>query len=271
VTAETFHTPIAFDLVAVGVGSLQGAMFAAGFRRIDLLGVAIIGIATGIGGGFLRDILLSTSPAAFSDNLYLIVAVGAAFIGMLLPRLLRRADPIITLLDAISLGMFAAIGATKALAFGLPVVPALFIGVVSGVGGGVVRDVILNIPIALMHVGSLYAFAALAGVSVMVALILVWNVPVFTAGIVCVVVTTLLRLLAVRFGWSLPEQRALSRLRLRKQKQVEAVIEEALHTGVLTVPITLPDLDTLANEAGSGRGDTPKHGRDDEDRGTRTT
>ncbi|MDI6022218.1 TRIC cation channel family protein [Leucobacter sp. UT-8R-CII-1-4] len=265
-TAETFHTPIAFDLVAVGVGSLQGAMYAAGFKRIDLLGVAIIGIATGIGGGFLRDILLNVSPAAFANNWYLVTAVGAAFVGMLLPRLLRRVDPVITLFDALSLGMFAAIGATKALALGLPVVPALFIGVISGVGGGVVRDVILNIPIALMHVGSLYAFAALAGVGVLATLILVFNVPVFIAGIACVVVTTLLRLLAVRFGWSLPEQRALSRLQLRKQKQVEAVIEEALHTGVLTVPITLPDLDSFAKENQAGDESSPKHGRHGESR-----
>ena len=66
VIAETFHTPLAIDLVAVGVGSLQGAMYAAGFKRIDLLGVAIIGIAVGIGGGFLRDILLNVPPAALS-------------------------------------------------------------------------------------------------------------------------------------------------------------------------------------------------------------
>lgn len=241
VIAETFQTPIVVDLVAVGVGSLQGAMYAAGFKRIDLLGVAIIGIAVGIGGGFLRDILLDTPPASFTNNLYLIVAVGAAFFGMLLPKLLRRVDPLITLLDALSVGMFGAIGTTKALAFGLPVAPALFIGVVSAVGGGVVRDVILNIPIALMHVGSLYAVAALVGVAVLSVLILVFSVPVVTAGIVCVIVTTLLRLFAVRFGWSLPEQRALSRLQLRRQRQVEAVIEEALHTGVLTVPIDLPE------------------------------
>ena len=259
VIAETFHTPLAIDLVAVGVGSLQGAMYAAGFKRIDLLGVAIIGIAVGIGGGFLRDILLNVSPAAFSNNLYLIVAIGAAFIGMLLPKLLRRVDPVITLLDALSVGMFAAIGTTKALALGLPVAPALFIGALSAVGGGVVRDVILNIPIALMHVGSLYAVAALVGAAVLSVLILVFNVPVMIAGVACVVVTTLLRLLAVRFGWSLPEQRALSRLKLRRQRQVEAAIEEALHTGLLTVPITLPGEDGVDRPQSE-----PRHGRDDD-------
>ncbi|MFT4231393.1 MAG: TRIC cation channel family protein [Leucobacter sp.] len=239
---ETFRTPLIADLVAVGVGSLQGALFAAGFKRIDLLGVAFIGVAVGVGGGFLRDILLGVTPAAFSNDLYLAVSIGAALIGMWLPRLFRRLDPLITLLDAIGIGMFGAIGTTKALATGLPVVPSLFIGVVSAVGGGALRDVMLNIPIAVMHVGSLYAVASLAGVSVLTVL-LACGVPVVIAGSVCVAVTTLVRLLAVRFGWSLPEQRSLSRIRLRRQRQVEQAVEEALQTGALTLPIDLPGFD----------------------------
>lgn len=233
--AETFVTPLWADLIAVGVGSLQGALFASGFKRMDLLGVAIVGIATGIGGGILRDVLLSTTPAAFSNNWYILTATIAAFAGMLLPRLFRRVDPVITSLDAVSIGMFGAIGATKALALGLPVVPALFIGTVSAVGGGVLRDVILNIPIALMHVGSFYAVASMAGILVMLGL-LHFAVPVLIAGIVCVAVTTVLRLLAIRFGWSLPEQRALSRIQLRRQRQVEAAIDEALQTGAIVLP-----------------------------------
>lgn len=237
---ESFQTPIAADLVAVGVGSLQGALFAAGFKRIDLLGVAIIGVVTGIGGGFLRDILLGVTPAAFSNNLYLIVAISAALVGMLLPRLFEQLDPVVSLLDALGIGMFGAIGVTKALAMGLPVVPAVFIGMVSAVGGGALRDVMLNIPIALMHVGSLYAVASLVGVTVLTVLVSL-GTEVVTAGIVCVVVTTVVRLLAVRFGWSLPEQRALSRVQRRKQQQVEEAIEEALQTGVITLPIDLID------------------------------
>lgn len=237
---ETFRIALPIDLIAAAVGSLQGAMFAAGFKRIDLLGVAMIGIFSGIGGGFLRDVLLGISPAAFSDNLYLIVGTLAAFAGMLLARLLEKVDPVITVFDAMSIGIFGALGTTKALAFGLPVVPSLFIGTVAAVGGGVLRDLMLNIPIALMHVGSLYAVASLAGVGTLVVL-LSFGVPVMTAGVVCVIVTAVLRLLAVRFGWSLPEQRTLSRIRLRRQRQVEQAVEEALATGAITLPISLPD------------------------------
>lgn len=242
---ETFQTPLAADLVAVAAGSLQGALFAAGFRRIDLLGVAFIGVATGIGGGLLRDILLGVTPAAFSNNTYLATAMGAALVGMLLPRLFRRLDPFISLLDALGIGMFGAIGTTKALAMGLPIVPALFIGVVSAVGGGALRDVMLNLPIAVMHVGSLYAVASLVGVSVLTGLLL-FDVDVMISGVICVVVTAVVRLLAVRFGWSLPEQRAISRIKLRRRRQVEQAVEEALQTGTLTLPIMLPEEDLRA-------------------------
>ena len=252
---ETFQTPLAADLVAVSAGSLQGALFAAGFKRIDLLGVMMTGVVVGIGGGFLRDILLGVMPAAFSNNAYLIATMGAALVGMLLPRFFRRLDPLVTALDAIGIGMFGAIGTTKALSMGLPVVPALFIGVVSAVGGGALRDVMLNMPIATMHVGSLYAAASLAGVSVLTVL-LFCDVPVMIAGLVCVVVTATVRLLAVRFGWSLPEQRALSRMNRRKQRQVEDVIEEVISTGVVTMPIVLPteaDLRARKNQRNEGK------------------
>ncbi|MGH1523192.1 trimeric intracellular cation channel family protein [Leifsonia sp. L25] len=213
-TSAAFTIPLWGDLVAVGVGSLQGAMFASGFRdrRLDLLGIAIIGVATGLGGGLLRDLLLNVTPVALQSNWYLPATVVAALLGMLLVRLFRRLDPIITFLDALTIGLFGAIGATKALALGLPEVPAVFVGVVSAVGGSILRDVLLNLPIALMHVGSLYAVAAGAGTIVLVVLVDL-KVPFAVAVLVCVIVTLVIRLLAVRFGWSLPEQRELGRLR----------------------------------------------------------
>ncbi|HPU03828.1 MAG TPA: TRIC cation channel family protein, partial [Rhodoglobus sp.] len=124
-----FVIPLWADLLAVGIGAAQGALFAAQFRdrRLDLLGVAIIGIATGFGGGILRDVLLSEVPAALSSNWYLIVATGAALLGMLLERLISRMGPLVNALDALTIGLFGAIGTTKALAMGLPVVPAIFV------------------------------------------------------------------------------------------------------------------------------------------------
>jgi uncharacterized membrane protein YeiH len=205
--------PLWADLLAIAVGGVQGAMFAAQFRdrRLDLLGVALIGIAAGTGGGLFRDILLNQVPVALRLNWYLMVAVGAALLGMLLERLFQRLGPVITGLDALTIGLFCAIGTTKALTLGLPEIPSIFVGVLSAVGGSILRDLLLNLPIALMHVGSLYAIAAVAGAGILVALVAL-GVPMFIAAVVCVAVTFGVRVLAVLFKWSLPEQRRLERM-----------------------------------------------------------
>lgn len=212
-TGAAFVIPLWADVLAVGIGALQGALFASQFRthRLDLLGVAVVGIATGFGGGILRDILLSDVPAAFASNWYVPVAVAAALLGMLLERVFSRLNATITALDALTIGLFGAIGTTKALALGLPEAPAIFVGVLSAVGGSILRDLLLNTPIAIMQVGSLYAVAAIVGTSSLVVLIAL-GVPVFLAAIVCVAVTFGVRILAVLFHWSLPEQRRLERI-----------------------------------------------------------
>lgn len=211
-TGALFTIPLWADLLAVGIGSLQGALFAAQFRdrRLDLLGVAIIGIATGFGGGIVRDVLLGQVPAALQSNWYLPVATGSAMIGMLLERLFHRLRHLITALDALTIGLFGAIGTTKALALGLPEIPAIFLGVVSAVGGSILRDVLLNVPIALMSVGSLYAVAALFG-SASLVLLVALGADILLAAVVCVVLTFTVRVLAVLFKWTLPEQVALRR------------------------------------------------------------
>jgi uncharacterized membrane protein YeiH len=205
-----FTIPFWVDLLAVGIGALQGALFAAGFRdrRLDLLGVAIIGIATGFGGGILRDILLGEIPTALRSNWYLPVAVAAALLGMLLERAFRRLGSLITILDAVTIGLFGAIGTTRALALGIPAVPAVFVGALSAVGGSILRDLLLNMPIALMQVGSLYAIAAVAGSTGLVLLVAA-DVNVTIAALVCVAITFGVRVLAVLFHWSLPEQRRI--------------------------------------------------------------
>jgi uncharacterized membrane protein YeiH len=208
------------DLLSIAIGSLQGAMFATQFRdrKLDLLGIAIIGVATGFGGGLLRDILLNTMPVALQSNWYLPVATIAALVGMLLARLISRLGTVITVLDALMLGMFGAIGTTKALSMGVSEVPAVFIGVVSAVGGSILRDMLLNLPIALMHVGSLYAIAAVVGSTSLVVLVAM-GVNVLVAAGVCVIVTFVVRELAVLLNWSLPEQRTIDRLpRLRRPR-----------------------------------------------------
>ncbi|HEU5222999.1 MAG TPA: TRIC cation channel family protein [Candidatus Lumbricidophila sp.] len=202
--------PLWVDLAAVGLAAVQGAMFAARLkeRKIDLLGVALIGIIVGLGGGLVRDVLLNQLPAALASNWYLLTTSVAALAGMALLRVVAKLGPLIIALDAVALGLFAATGTAKALEYGLPTVPTILVGLITAVGGGILRDVTLSVPVAVMHVGSLYAIAATAGSGLLIALVAL-GVDLFVAAAACVLVTTVIRLAAVRFGWSLPEQRAL--------------------------------------------------------------
>ncbi|MCR2785578.1 MULTISPECIES: TRIC cation channel family protein [unclassified Microbacterium] len=209
---SSFVIPLWADLLAVGLGGVQGALFASGFtgRRLDFLGVAIIGIVMGMGGGLIRDLLLNATLATLESNWYLLTAVAASLVGMLLAGIFQRLNKLIIGLDAVAIGLFGAFGTSKALAVGLPFVPAVFVGVCSAVGGGILRDVIMGLPVAIMHVGSLYAVAALVGCAVL-ATLGAFGTPLAAAAITGVVVTTVIRLLAVIFDISLPEQRRLHR------------------------------------------------------------
>ena len=208
-----FVIPLWADLTAVGLGGIQGALFASGFRgdrRLDLLGVAIIGIVMGMGGGLIRDLLLNVAPSTLQSNWYLLTATFAALVGMLLAGLFQRLNTVIVVLDAVVIGMFGAFGTSKALALGLPLVPAVFVGVCAAVGGGILRDMIMGLPVAIMHVGSLYAVAAGAG-CVVLAVASALGLALVPAAVIGIVVTTVIRILAVLFDVSLPEQRALHR------------------------------------------------------------
>lgn len=205
--------PLWADLTAVALGGVQGALFASGFqgqRRLDLLGVGIIGIVVGMGGGLIRDLLLNTTLTTLQSNWYLLTATIAALVGMLLAGVFQRLNGLIVGLDALVIGLFGAFGTSKALAFGIPIVPAVFIGVCAAVGGGILRDVIMGVPVAIMHVGSLYAVAA-AGGCLVLAVGHAFGLNLVVAAIVGVIVTFVIRLLAVIFDVSLPEQRRLYR------------------------------------------------------------
>ncbi len=223
----TFVIPLWADLLGVGLGGLQGALFASGFRgqrRLDFLGVAIIGIMVGMGGGLIRDLLLNVLPASLQSNWYLLTATGAALVGMLLAGLFQRLNAAIIALDAVVIGLFGAFGTSKALTLGLPVVPAVFVGVCAAVGGGVLRDILVGLPVAIMHVGSLYAVAAGGGCVVLAVLQELGAAPLIAA-IAGVAVTTLVRLLAVIFDLSLPEQRMLYRRRVAVETSAIPIVK----------------------------------------------
>lgn len=227
VNEPLFLIPLWADLLGVGLGGVQGAMFASGFqgqRRLDLLGVAIIGIMIGMGGGLIRDLLLGQPPATLQSNWYLVTAAGASLVGMLLAGVLNRVNTLIVVLDALVIGMFGAFGTSKAIALGVPAVPAVFIGVCAAVGGGMLRDVLMGLPVAIMHVGSLYAVAAAAGCTFLVighGL----GLGIVPAAIVCIALTAVIRVLSVAFDVSLPEQRRLYRRRVAAETGTIPIIK----------------------------------------------
>lgn len=216
----TFQVALWVELLAAGLGGLQGALFAADarHRRIDVLGVLVIGLVVALGGSLLRDIVLDQPPVVIWMNLYVVVAGVAALFGMLIQALITRVIWLITVLDAVVMGLFGAIGATKALSLGVGDVGALVVGVIGAIGGGMLRDIVLNVPVSFLQVGTLYAVAAGSGVGTLVVL-LEFGTPVPLAALICIAVTTAVRLAAVAFGWTFPEQRALPLPRIRTRRQ----------------------------------------------------
>ncbi|WP_378148338.1 trimeric intracellular cation channel family protein [Cnuibacter sp. UC19_7] len=205
-----FGIPLWAELVAAGLGGLQGALFAAGFRerRIDVLGVVAIGIAVALGGSLLRDLILNQPPVVVWSSWYLLVAGLAALVGMTAGPLVKRAGWVVIMLDALVIGIFGVIATTKALSLGVGAIGALLVGIIGAVGGSLVRDLLLGLPVSFLQVGSLFAAAAGAGAAVLILLVTL-GVSVPVAGVIGVAVTALLRLAAVRFDWRFPEQRAL--------------------------------------------------------------
>ncbi|WP_121058783.1 trimeric intracellular cation channel family protein [Microbacterium telephonicum] len=225
-TEPIFVIPLWADLLAVALGGIQGALFASGFRgqrRLDFLGVALIGIMIGMGGGLIRDLLLNTTPVTLQTNWYLLTATGASLFGMLLAGMFERLSKLIIGLDALVIGLFGAFGTSKALALGLPLVPAVFVGVCAAAGGGVLRDVLMGLPVAIMHVGSLYAVAAGGGAFVL-AVSQTLGLDAVWAAVIGVAVTTVIRVLAVVFDISLPEQRALYRRKVAVETSAIPII-----------------------------------------------
>jgi len=194
---------LVLDLLGTFVFALSGA--AAGVKhRLDLFGVLVLSYAAGNAGGITRDLLIgAVPPAAISDWRYLGVSLLAGIVTFWRPSIIDRLRSPVLLFDAAGLGLFAVAGTQKALAFGLTPVMAALLGMLTGIGGGMTRDVLLaEIPTVLR--ADLYAVAALAGAAVVVigaALRLPSTTAVTIAG---AVLCFGLRFIAIRRGWHLP-------------------------------------------------------------------
>jgi uncharacterized membrane protein YeiH len=198
------RVPLLYELTAAFIGGLSGATHA-DERRMDISGIAVLAVVNALGGGILRDVLLqSHGIAAFRNWRLLAVALAAALVGFFFSSLYKKMKRPFLYLDALSLGLFAVVGADKALSAGLNVVPAVLLGVVTSVGGGMIRDVLCNETPQIMRPGTLSASAAVLGSSLYIFLVTWANIVKPVALIVAATVTLTLRVIAVKRGWQAP-------------------------------------------------------------------
>lgn len=191
------------DLAGTFVFALAGAT-AAARRQLDIFGVLVLAFAAACAGGIVRDVLIgATPPAAITDWRFLAASVLAGVIAFKWHAAIERMANPVRMFDAAGLALFAVAGTQKALAYELNPVMAALLGMLTGIGGGVVRDVLLaQIPLVLR--AELYAVAALGGATVVV-LGDQFGVPPVPAALGGAAFCFVLRVLAIKRGWQLPK------------------------------------------------------------------
>ena len=199
---DVFPVGLWLDLLGTFVFGLSGAMLAVR-RQLDAFGVTVLAVAAALSGGMLRDVLLGgTPPAALEDGRYLAAAIGAAACVFFGHRVIARLNKPVMVLDALGLGLFAVSGCHKALLVGLDPVPAIILGVLTAVGGGAVRDILVaEVPRVLRE--EVYALAALVGAVVVVAGAAL-QIPGPLAAGVGAIAAALIRIVSVWRGWRAP-------------------------------------------------------------------
>lgn len=193
----------ALDVLGIFVFAISGGLVAVR-NQLDLVGVVVLAMATGLGGGVIRDVLIgAVPPPALVEWHYLVVPLVGGLLTFAWHPAFGRLERVINVFDAFGLGLFCAAGALKAHEYGLGPVPSAALGMITGVGGGIIRDVLAGrVPVVLRH-GELYATPALAGAAVAaVGVELGVASSVMTAP--AVAVATGWRLLALRRGWTAP-------------------------------------------------------------------
>ena len=192
----------ALDLLGVAVFAVSGAL-AAGRTGLDLLGVIVIASLTAVGGGTLRDLLLNRHPIFWiADPVYLVVICAAALLTVLCVHVVPESGDALLVADALGLALFAMSGAQIAEAAGLSPIIVVLMGTMTGVAGGVLRDVLTGvIPLILRR--DIYATAAIAGIALYLLLQALGTKRAWAFGMGIVVVASL-RLLAILWSWQLP-------------------------------------------------------------------
>ena len=191
------------DLFGTMAFAVTGA-FKAIEHKADIVGVIILATITGVAGGTIRDVIFSDSlPNSILDPAYVGITVASAIVVFLLFSRLKKHWNLFLKFEAIGLGVFTIIGATFAYSvFGLNFLAIVSAGILTAVGGGILRDVFVN-QVPIVFVKELYASASFIGVIVFY-LILVADGDLYIATIAGIIITTGLRMVAMKYNWNLP-------------------------------------------------------------------
>lgn len=233
--------PLPISLTAVFLGGLSGAIFAVQ-RKFAVTGVLAIAIATGLGGGIIRDLLLGHTPVALTDPTYLPLVVLAAFVGFFFASLVHRGQLLMDILDPIWMGLFAVIGAQQTLNApeDLGSFAAVLVGCISAFGGAVLRDLLAGETPQLVLPGPINYLAALLGAVLYVGLVEWAHVDNVVSEWVTIAIVFGVRMLALRYGIRAPEpvdvprhlsQRVLSSHRRRRRRRQDPAAHRTSSAG----------------------------------------
>lgn len=192
--------PFWLELAAALTGGLSGAMSAVR-ARYDMFGVVCIALTAGLAGGVMRDLLLQNYGIyAFQKPELLLACAAAGVVVFFFGKLATYLDPVVDLLDNLSVGLWAVLSVGKGLSAGLGIVPSVVIGTVAAVGGGILRDVFMNREPEAFQAGALYGSAALMG-SIVYALMKQNHILEQWAAFACVGLVLILRYASLSLGW----------------------------------------------------------------------
>lgn len=189
-------------LIAVVVSSASGVL-KAGFKKFDLFGVVIIAVATGLGGGSLRDMLLDRDVFWIRDQVFFIASLGSAFAMFLTARLMVISPKFFLIPDAAGLATFGIAGTLVSLMVGAPWLIASFMGVMTGTMGGIFRDVLSNETPVVFH-SPLYATVSWLGSLFFIGLLYL-QIDATLAAIIAGCTIFIARILAIRYDLTLPK------------------------------------------------------------------
>ncbi|MFF1381598.1 trimeric intracellular cation channel family protein [Streptomyces sp. NPDC058308] len=208
------------DIVGIFVFAISGALLAVR-KNFDVFGIAVLAEVTALGGGLFRDLVIgAVPPAAFTDLGYFITPLFAAALVFFLHPEVERTQLAVNVFDAMGLGLFCVSGTTKAYDYGLGLTASAALGLMTAVGGGVLRDIVANeVPSLVRWDRDLYAVPAIVGATMIALCIRFEELTAFTSGL-AVVTTFVLRLMALHYHWRAP------RAWHRRSTAVEAEVEE---------------------------------------------